>query len=859
MKISDHADHTEELFGVRAEDIHKWIDGFFDQEGFDQFLRMGRSPDYDPYDHRKFRHCIEALDEAYEEFGEVYSREQIKNIIETHIKDDYNGYLPTRADFQNGTFTEKFHEQTHLFDQEKILSTEELSTYFKGKSYSQHRKTSPSFTDAFGFRIVLPTIIAMVLFIGSIFWVIVPVFEESMIDQKKQMIKELTTSAVSVVTHYADKARHGIMPKAVAQSRAIAELREMRYGDALKDYFFITDMHPKMIMHPYRQVLTGTDLSNYTDTENKSGKKLFVEFVHLVKNSNEGYLQYQWQWKDDSTKTVPKLSYVMGVPEWNWIVGTGVYINDVMEEIASLEETLLFTFAIISIGLLLIIIYVIVQSHAIENSRLKAELGLHEAKDRYRALVESSNEGYILEANGKTLYSNSTLKRLLGYSEEELISDSLWDTLFPVNAINIPIIKHLKDLFQNKAEPAEFEAQVTTRCGNSLDVIMSTSRIFFSEKHGHVISFRPITRKSYVGIGTTKTQLLDYTALQSSIVTEIQKSDGLGHVVESLNKMPDLIRTMIDTGSKPETLRQVIGSAYDAAINRCILLSINELGDPPVPFSFISLGSNARHEMTLFSDQDNAIIFQDPKGVEADQVRKYFLKLADRVCSKLNQAGYQFCPGGIMATNPKWCLSLSEWEKNFERWILSATAESILEVNVFFDIQCTYGDPILVDQLQEIIHTLTQENQQFFLHYAKNCLLYRPPLNVFGQLKAETRDGVKSINLKECLRPIEIFSRIYALKHGIKDANTIIRLQKLAAHSEIQSGSLKEMIYVFDHIWNLRFLNQIVEHTDLRKVNDILNIHDLTDLEQQNLRNVLSKVSLFQTKLSFDYFGTATL
>ena len=82
MKISDHAKHTEELFGIRAEDIHKWVDGFFNAEGFDELVRRGISPDHDLYDHRLFRHCIEALEEAYIEFEGKYTREQIKQVFE---------------------------------------------------------------------------------------------------------------------------------------------------------------------------------------------------------------------------------------------------------------------------------------------------------------------------------------------------------------------------------------------------------------------------------------------------------------------------------------------------------------------------------------------------------------------------------------------------------------------------------------------------------------------------------------------------------------------------------------------------------------------------------------------------------
>lgn len=853
MKISDHADHTEKLFGIRGDDIHKWMDGFFEHDGADHHLRKGKILDYNPYDHRKFRHCQEALDEAYAEFTGVYKKQDIKNIFETHIKDDYNGYIPTRNDFENSMFTEKYHDSLHQDDWNPILDSEELFDYFEGvKNYDEYKRPN-YFITTFGMRIVIPTVVAIILFVTSIYFVVVPVIETSMMNQKREMIKELTVSAISIAEQYISLSKNEVLSEKDAQKRAAEEIESMRYGDQKKDYFFITDMTPRMIMHPYRQELIGTNLSDYTDTENKSGKRLFVEFVDLVKKSHEGYLEYQWQWKDDSNTSVPKLSYVRGIPEWDWVVGTGVYINDVKEEIVRLKKHLYITFLIITFGLILVMSYIIYQSHTIEAKKKKAEILLHEAKDRYRALVETSNEGYILEAEGKIIYSNRRLIRMIGYSEQELHEHTIWSTIFPHTPLNLPVLQHFISLFHGVAEPAEFEAQLLTKDGQEIDIILSTSKIFLSEKKGHVISFRPITRKIYSRAIPFEKDVTNYRGLTSDVIRQIEESKTAGSVVEALNRMPNLIRTMIDAGSTPGNLRRVIGGAYDAAITKFIELSIEELGKPPVEFSFISMGSNARHDMTLFSDQDNAIVFEDCAVDELKKIRRYFLHLAERVCKRLDQAGYSYCEGWIMATNPQWCLSVTEWKKNFTHWIINSSPDSILEANVFFDLRSTYGSEKLVDQLQQHVFETNRKHEQFFVNYAKNCLSYTQPLNRMGQIKTQVNDGVRSVNLKECLRPMEIFCRIYALKYDIREANTVARLKKLAQWGDISRKEYREMVFIFDHIWNLRFMNQIIEYTDLRRVNDSLDLDELTQIEQENLKNVLARISIFQDKVSKDF------
>ncbi|MEN7973905.1 MAG: DUF294 nucleotidyltransferase-like domain-containing protein, partial [Verrucomicrobiota bacterium] len=841
MKISTHADRTEKLVGIRAEDIHKWVDGFFDAEGFGHFLRTGHRGGFNPYNHRKYRHCTEALEDAYKEFEGQYTREQIKAVFECHVRDDYDGFIPLQEDFESGAFVEKYHEAD---EPENILSEAELAEYFKGKAYG--KPASRKLSAGFYWRIVWPTVIAGILFASSAFTIIVPVFRNSMMRQKKGMLKELVSTAIGAIEFHIQQERAGEVSRAEAQQRATVEVAELRYGIGQKDYYWITDMQPRMVMHPYRPELVGQDLSGYSDREDKSGKMLFVEFVELVETDGEGYLEYLWQWMDDPTRAEPKLSYVRGVPEWGWVVGTGIYIHDVKEEIGRLSRNLLVADGIIAVILLGLLANIVFQSRRIEVDRARAETGLREAKDRYRALVEGSNEGYVLEVGGETVYSNPTLRRMTGYDEAELAAMKVWELLEPDCEINVPVKEHLEKIYAHAASSAEFEARVLTKHGDPLDVYISTSRIFFSEKNGHVVSFGEIHRGRQ---HTLKAFYHPDTSLQveSDIQQQVAEAKTSGQVIQTLKQLPGVVRTMTDQGVRPGILRETIGSAYDAAIQRFIVLALEELGEPQVPFAFLSLGSNARHEMTLFSDQDNALVFADVPAGQLTDVRRSFLALADEVCGKLNKAGYPYCPGGIMAANPKWCLSVSEWKKYFSRWITEATPQSILEVNVFFDIRCAYGDCRLAGELREHVRALTRQTPEFFIHYAKNCLLYKAP-----RLR---RHG--TIKLKECIKPIETFARIYALRHGVQAPGSLERLEQLWEEGVLQEETHSEIAYVFDYLWQLRFFNQIAANAELSVDTDELDGSSLNDIERDNLQAVLARIPVFQTKLSYDFLGVA--
>ncbi len=203
-----------------------------------------------------------------------------------------------------------------------------------------------------------------------------------------------------------------------------------------------------------------------------------------------------------------------------------------------------------------------------------------------------------------------------------------------------------------------------------------------------------------------------------------------------------------------------------------------------------------------------------------------------------------------MAANPKWCLSVSEWKKCFSKWILEATPESILEMNIFFDLHGVHGDQGLVQELRDHVQERTKQTPEFFLHYAQNCLLYKAP-------RLRRHGGTGIINLKECIKPIESFARIYALRHGLSTSGTLARLEQLYEMKVLQEDAFREMVYVFDYLWQLRFLNQITETAELSMNSDELNIKKLTNIERETLQLVLSRIPLFQTRLSYGFLGVA--
>jgi methyl-accepting chemotaxis protein len=203
-------------------------------------------------------------------------------------------------------------------------------------------------------KIVSLFIFFILAYLAVIFLWVLPAARQAVMKQKETLVQSLVQSVVAQVKEYHERAQRGEFSMQEAQERAKTRIKHLRYGPEGKDYFWINDLTPTMIMHPFRPDLDGKDLTSFKDPQ---GKALFVEFVKVCRDKGQGLVDYVWQWKDDKTRMEPKISYVQLFGPWGWILGTGLYINDVNEEIGALRNSLLMVIiplTLVLLGLLII-------------------------------------------------------------------------------------------------------------------------------------------------------------------------------------------------------------------------------------------------------------------------------------------------------------------------------------------------------------------------------------------------------------------------------------------------------------------------------------------------------------------------
>ena len=305
-----------------------------------------------------------------------------------------------------------------------------------------------------------------------------------MMDRKRILIHEITASAYSLLEYYHSQEKQGYLEKDKAQEEARAAIGIIRYGGELKDYFWITDQYPRMIVHPYRPELNGTDLTGFRDSR---GKTIFVEFVNAVSITGEGYVEYMWQWNDDSTRIVPKLSYVRLFEPWGWIIGTGIYVEDVRSEIRRMELGALIISGLIGLVIIILLTAIAKQSHIIEKKRSKAEEELHKSRELYKTLAEAASEGVII-LSSRGIQANRTLLFWLGYEEKEFSSLKIQDILVSpeFTALNDP-----EALYKELSARRYVECALRLKDGSIQLSHADFSRILLGDSRAVLVVIRP--------------------------------------------------------------------------------------------------------------------------------------------------------------------------------------------------------------------------------------------------------------------------------------------------------------------------------------------------------------------------------
>ncbi|UVE95690.1 DUF294 nucleotidyltransferase-like domain-containing protein [Dietzia sp. B32] len=295
-------------------------------------------------------------------------------------------------------------------------------------------------------------------------------------------------------------------------------------------------------------------------------------------------------------------------------------------------------------------------------------------------------------------------------------------------------------------------------------------------------------------------------------ISRAQDADG---VAELSARLLPLVAEFVRRGTTPRDIGRVVTATADAATRRLIALAESELGPPPVPYCWVGLGSQARGELGVASDQDNALILDDraAAGAGADA---YFAALAERVCTGLDRAGFPLCPGEVMATNPRWRRTCSDWEQTVRDWVGAPEAESVLHSQVFFDLRPVHGETALAERVRRETVVRSQGSPRFQAHLARIACDWQPPLGFLrGLVVARRGEYRNTLDLKAGgVAPVVQIARLYALSAGLDEVSTIDRLDAAATAGVIARSDAENLIEAF------RFLRGLASRHHGRQISE---------------------------------------
>ena len=361
-----------------------------------------------------------------------------------------------------------------------------------------------------------------------------------------------------------------------------------------------------------------------------------------------------------------------------------------------------------------------------------------------------------------------------------------------------------------------------------------------------------------MGIASEKDLILAQGQSPVFLMHEIQLASRVDEIANRYRQLPGLIRRLIDGGARADHLNRIITAFSDAILKRILDFALEELGPPPARFSFMVFGSEGRLEQTLKTDQDNAIVFEDPGPDRENIVRGYFQDLGTRVCTWLDQVGYSLCEFEIMARNPKWCQPLHIWKKYFQNWILSADSEALLHSSIFFDFRCGSGDAGLVTELREFLIQSLGGWIGFYRHLAENALHFKPPLDFFGNFALQSKGEYKNtLEIKTPMRLIVDFARIYALKNRIQATNTLERLREMHSLNVLDKSDFDDLYHAYSYMMQIRIDHQVRRISEDKPPDNYIDPKVLTHIERQSLKEAFKRIRTAQGKMRMELTAPA--
>jgi CBS domain-containing protein len=368
-----------------------------------------------------------------------------------------------------------------------------------------------------------------------------------------------------------------------------------------------------------------------------------------------------------------------------------------------------------------------------------------------------------------------------------------------------------------------------------------------------------------IGVVSSHDLLLLQASAPLDLARRLQACDSLVELAATAPELTEATRRLFEEGLSGYEIGRIVSELNDLVIRRVLDFVQRDLrkegaGEAPLPFCWLVLGSEGRREQTLRTDQDNALVYADPSSPTLRHAaERYFRAFAERVIEHLVQLGYPRCPGGSMASNPKWCQPLSVWRGYFAEWARDTTSQNLMHASIYLDFRPVAGTTRLAEELRHEIHDQVKAWRSFPRYLGKIAVSHGPSLGLFGRFKLQRKNGRRGINLKlGGMLLLNNALRACAIDLGLDETNTIERLEAAARVGGcFTRGEVQDIREAYETIFQMRLRHQLDRISTGQPPDNLLDPYALSRGDQQRLRGAFRAIRRLQGKIEDRYLTEA--
>jgi CBS domain-containing protein len=337
-----------------------------------------------------------------------------------------------------------------------------------------------------------------------------------------------------------------------------------------------------------------------------------------------------------------------------------------------------------------------------------------------------------------------------------------------------------------------------------------------------------------------------------AIRSAIERSSTAEEVAAAAADLPNVIRALVSSSADPVDVGHVVATTIDNLTRRLLELGIERFGEPPVPWAWLALGSEARQEQALRTDQDHALAYDADEGA-ADELDGYFGPLASFVTDGLEAAGIPRCHGDAMAVNRALRRPLAGWTEQFRAWMSDPGATGSVLLSIVFDYRRVAGPLDAAAALDEVVRT-APECPLFLRHLSRRALDYRPPTGFFRDLVVEARgEHAGRLDVKRGgITIVGNLARAAAVGRGMTAKRTIERLNAAAAAGALEDDLREGLEEAFRFLWEVRLRHQVAQLDAGLEPDDFVDPREIGPVARHGLKEAFKVIERAQRLLAAD-------